>query len=67
VTKSEYISALAQDKTQFLPDGIMPAGGPQVVEAIGKTARTITGPANLPVTYTNSFATAANKLEGYSG
>ncbi|HEX6449361.1 MAG TPA: ABC transporter substrate-binding protein [Trebonia sp.] len=67
VTKTEYISALAQDKTQFLPDGIMPADGPTVVEAIGKTAGTITGPVNLPVTYTNSFAAAANKLEGYNG
>jgi NitT/TauT family transport system substrate-binding protein len=66
VTKSEYITALAQDKTQFLPDGIMPASGPQTIEAIGRTAGTITGPVNLPVTYTNSFAVAANKLEGYS-
>ena len=67
VTKSEYISALAQDKTQFLPDGIMPANGPKTVEAIGKTAGTITGTPNMAVTYTNSFAQAANKLEGYSG
>lgn len=37
-----------------------------MVEAIGRSAGTITGPVNLPVTYTNSFATAANKLEGYS-
>lgn len=66
VSKQEYVTALAQDKSQFLPDGIMPAGGPKVVEAIGKTAGTITGPVNLPATYTNSFAAAANKLEGYS-
>jgi NitT/TauT family transport system substrate-binding protein len=67
VTKSEYISALAQDKDQFLPDGMMPAGGPQVVLAIDKLAGVVTGPVNLGVTYTNSFATAANKLEGFSG
>jgi NitT/TauT family transport system substrate-binding protein len=66
VTKSEYISALTQDKNQFLPDGIMPAGGPQVVLAIDKLAGVVTGPVNLGVTYTNSFAIAANKLEGYS-
>jgi NitT/TauT family transport system substrate-binding protein len=65
ITKSEYIAALAADKNQFLPDGIMPAGGPAVIEAIGKTAGTITGPVNLGPTYTNSFAIAANKLEGY--
>ena len=67
VTKSEYISALAQDKNQFLPDGMMPAGGPQVVLAIDKLAGVVTGPVNLGVTYTNSFASAANKLEGFSG
>ena len=66
VTKPEYVSALAQDKTQFLPDGIMPATGPRVVEAIGKTAGTITGQPDLAATYTNSFAQAANKLEGYT-
>jgi sulfonate transport system substrate-binding protein len=66
VTKSEYVSALAQDKTQFLPDGIMPATGPQVIEAIGKTAGTITGQPDLAPTYTNSFAQAANQLEGYT-
>ena len=66
ITKSDYISALAQDKTQFLSNGIMPAGGPQVIEAIGRTAGTIAGQVNLGVTYTNSFAIAANKVEGYS-
>jgi NitT/TauT family transport system substrate-binding protein len=68
VTKSEYITALAQDKTQFLPDGIMPSDGPGIIEAIGKTAGTITSsvPVNIPATYTNSFAAAANKLEGYT-
>ncbi len=28
-TKADYISALAQDKGQFLPDGMMPASGPR--------------------------------------
>ena len=65
VTKADYISALAQDKNQFLPDGMMPAGGPQVVEAIAKLAGTVTGPVNLATTYTNSFAIAADRLEGY--
>src|SRR6516164_1607853 len=41
ITKSEYITALAQDKTQFLPDGMMPASGPQVVEVIGRLGGTI--------------------------
>jgi NitT/TauT family transport system substrate-binding protein len=67
ITKSEYIAALAQDKTQFLPDGMMPAGGPAVVEQIGRLGGTITGSVDLATTYTNSFATTANKLEGFNG
>ncbi len=65
VTKADYITALTQDKSQFLPDGMMPAGGPQVVLAIDKLAGVVTGPVNLAMTYTNSFATTANKLEGF--
>ena len=67
VTKADYVNALAQDKTQFLPDGIMPANGPQTVLAIDKLAGVVTGPVDLSTTYTNSFAIAANKLEGSSG
>jgi NitT/TauT family transport system substrate-binding protein len=65
VTKSLYISTLATDKTQFLPDGIMPATGPTVIMAISKLAGVITGPVDLSTTYTNSFADTANKLLGY--
>jgi sulfonate transport system substrate-binding protein len=67
VTKADYISGLTQDKNQFLPNGMMPTGGPQVVLAIDKLAGVVTGPVNLGVTYTNSYATAANKLEGFPG
>jgi NitT/TauT family transport system substrate-binding protein len=67
ITKSEYITALAQDKTQFLPDGMMPASGPQVVEAIGRLGGTISGSVDLSTTYTNAFATAANRAEGFTG
>jgi NitT/TauT family transport system substrate-binding protein len=66
ITKADYINALAQDKTQFLPDGMMPAGGPQVVLSVAKLAGTVTGPVDLSTTYTNSYAIAANKLEGYT-
>ena len=67
ITRSEYIAALAQDKTQFLPDGMMPTSGPQVVEAIGRLGGTITGSVDLSTTYTNAFVIAANKIEGFSG
>jgi len=65
-TKADYIAALAQDKGQFLPDGMMPASGPATVLAIDKLAGNVTGPVNLASTYTNQYAIAANKLEGYT-
>ena len=66
VTKPVYISTLATDKSQFLPDGLMPAGGPSVIMAISKLAGIITGPVNLSTTYTNSYAITANKDLGYT-
>jgi sulfonate transport system substrate-binding protein len=66
VTKADYITALTQDKGQFLADGMMPASGPATVYAVEKLAGNITGPVNLATTYTNSFVIAANKLEGYT-
>ena len=65
-TKADYIAALAQDKGQFLPDGMMPASGPATVLAIDKLAGNVTGPVNLSTTYTNQYAIAANKLEGFT-
>jgi NitT/TauT family transport system substrate-binding protein len=65
VTKTEYINALNQDKNQFLPNGIMPPNGPATVEQVGRFAGTVTGSVNLTTTYTNDFAIAADKLEGY--
>ena len=67
ITKATYISTLSTDKTQFLPDGMMPSGGPGVIMAISKLAGVITGPVDVSTTYTNSFATAANKAPGYRG
>jgi NitT/TauT family transport system substrate-binding protein len=63
-TKTEYITALTQDKGQFLPDGIMPKGGPETVLATEKTIGVNTSSVNLDSTFTNKFAIAANKLEG---
>jgi len=67
VTKPVYISTLATDKTQFLPDGMMPADGPNIIMAISKLADVITGPVDLSKTYTNSFVTTANKDLGSQG
>jgi NitT/TauT family transport system substrate-binding protein len=65
-TKSDYISELAGDKGQFLPDGMMPAGGPQTVYTIEKFIGNAPHAINLANTYTNSYVIAANKLEGYT-
>jgi NitT/TauT family transport system substrate-binding protein len=65
-TKADYIAALAQDKGQFLPDGMMPASGPVTALAVDKLAGNVTGPVNIATTYTNQYAVAANTLEGYT-
>jgi NitT/TauT family transport system substrate-binding protein len=64
-TRADYISALAKDKAQFLPDGMMPASGPQTVLSVEKLAGKVSHPVNLTTTYTNSYVIAANKLEGF--
>jgi NitT/TauT family transport system substrate-binding protein len=66
ITRADYVSALTLDKSQFLPDGMMPASGPQTVFAVAKLAGKITGPVNLATTYTNSYVIKANKLEGFT-
>jgi NitT/TauT family transport system substrate-binding protein len=65
-TKAEYITALNQDKGQFLPDGIMPKGGPETILATEKTIGVDTTSVNLSSTFTNTYAVAANKLEGFT-
>jgi NitT/TauT family transport system substrate-binding protein len=65
-TKAAYIAELAQDKGQFLPDGMMPANGPATVLTIEKFVGNVTGPIDIATTYTNQYATAANKLEGFT-
>jgi len=65
-TKAAYTAELAQDKGQFLPDGMMPANGPATVLSIEKFVGNVTGPVNLASTYTNQYVIAANKLEGFA-
>jgi len=65
-TKAAYISELAGDKGQFLPDGMMPPSGPQTVYTIEKFIGNAPHPINLAGTYTNSYVIAANKLEGFT-
>src|SRR5205085_70736 len=51
-------------KAQFLPDGIMPAGGPKVIFAMEKANGVDTSKVKVADTFTNEYAQAANKLEG---
>ncbi len=65
ISKAQYISGLATDKGQFLPDGIMPAGGPKTIYAMEKVLGVDVGKVNLATTFTNTYAMKANKLEGF--
>lgn len=66
VTRADYVTALTQDKGQFLPDGLMPANGPQTVLNTLKLVGKVSHDVDLSTTYTNTYAEQANKLEGYS-
>ncbi|MFF3517821.1 ABC transporter substrate-binding protein [Streptomyces sp. NPDC002573] len=66
VTKADYIAALNEDKGQFLPDGIMPAGGPKTTMATEQLVGTVTSPVDLSKTFSNEFAFSANKMEGFA-
>ena len=68
VHKADYIAGLAQDKTQFLPDGMMPASGPATILETAKVIGTVKSGTvfDMSKTYTNKYALAANKLEGFT-
>lgn len=64
MSKADYVAALQQDLGQFMPDGLMPAGGPKTVLATEEQVGNATASVNLGTTFTNTFAAAADKLEG---
>jgi NitT/TauT family transport system substrate-binding protein len=66
ITKAQYIAGLTTDKGQFLPDGIMPAGGPKTIYAMEKVLGVDVNKVTLANTFTNTYAMKANKLEGLS-
>ncbi|MDQ2853158.1 MAG: ABC transporter substrate-binding protein [Actinomycetota bacterium] len=64
ISKAQYIAGLTTDKGQFLPDGIMPAGGAKTVYAMAKTIGTDVSKVKVGNTFTNTFVMAALKKEG---
>jgi NitT/TauT family transport system substrate-binding protein len=66
ISKQQYIDGLTTDKGQFLPDGIMPAGGPKTIYAMEKVIGVDVGKVTLANTFTNDYATKANKQEGFT-
>ena len=66
ITKAQYVAGLQTDKGQFLPDGIMPAGGPKTIYAMEKVLGVNVSGVTLGNTFTNTYAMKANKLEGFT-
>ncbi len=64
ISKADYVAGLTTDKGQFLPDGIMPAGGPKTVMAMDKALGLDVSSVKLADTFTQSYAENANKTEG---
>jgi NitT/TauT family transport system substrate-binding protein len=66
ITKAQYVAGLSTDKGQFLPDGIMPAGGPKTIYNMEKVLGVDVSKVTLSNTFTNTYAEKANKLEGFT-
>jgi NitT/TauT family transport system substrate-binding protein len=66
ITKAQYVAGLATDKGQFLPDGVMPAGGPKTIYNMEKVLGVDVAKVTLANTFTNTYAMKANKVEGYN-
>ncbi|MET3932874.1 ABC transporter substrate-binding protein [Arthrobacter sp. OAP107] len=66
ISKDQYVKALDTDKGQFLPDGLMPAGGPKTIFAMEKQNGVDTSKVTFGGTFTTKYADAALKLEGYT-
>ena len=63
-TKDQYIAGLTTDKGQFLPDGIMPTGGPKTVFNMERANGVDVAKVTLANTFTNDYAVKANQLAG---
>jgi NitT/TauT family transport system substrate-binding protein len=64
ISKAQYVAGLATDKGQFLPDGLMPAGGAKTVLGMEKLIGVDTSKVTLANTFTNQYAQTALKKLG---
>ncbi|WP_438354553.1 ABC transporter substrate-binding protein [Microbacterium sp. CJ88] len=64
ITKADYVKALEADYGQFLPDGLMPAGGPKTIYQMLNTIGTDVTQVKYATTFTNEYADAALKQLG---
>ncbi|CAN5311866.1 ABC transporter substrate-binding protein [soil metagenome] len=64
ISKADYVKALKEDYGQFLPDGLMPAGGPKTVFQMENAIGVDTSGITYSDTFTNSFVNVALKQLG---
>lgn len=64
ISKAAYVAGLKQDYGQFLPDGLMPAGGPKTIFQMENAIGVDTTGIKYTDTFTNAYVTAAQKQLG---
>ncbi|MBU4464222.1 MAG: ABC transporter substrate-binding protein, partial [Actinobacteria bacterium] len=64
VSKADYVKALQADYGQFLPDGLMPAGGPKTIFQMLNAIGTDVSKVSFASTFTNDYANVALKQLG---
>ncbi|MHC5794996.1 ABC transporter substrate-binding protein [Lacisediminihabitans sp. FW035] len=64
ISKADYVKGLEQDYGQFLPDGLMPVGGPKTVFQMENAIGVDTSKISYTDTFTNSYVQVALKQLG---
>jgi len=64
ISKADYVAGLKQDYGQFLPDGLMPAGGPKTIFEMENAIGVKTTGISYTDTFTNAYVNVALKQLG---